>query len=451
MPFGVFGYTINPEQAETVRLIYDLYLNHDMGTQKIAKELTRLHRKAASGEIKWTQSNVGRVLNNPTYMGCIAYGKSFSNNYLEQKRVNNHDRSTYMYMKGDFEPIISEEDWYKCEKMRKSRLSPYLAPSIGKKKETHTQRPNTDLWASKMLCDCGGHFRKNRWHKNKNKDWSYGYMCYNKINNGSAKSRREAGMDDTGYCDMPEIAEWKLDAMAKMILEQVWGERKEAIIEACKILRECYQNQPARKAVNTGAVQAKIAQLQARIENLTDMRQDGEITKEEYKKRCVKVESEISTLQAEMEEAPPVVPMPKEAGLRFKEIEATLSKLIDFSEPTVDKRVVDKFVCRIVPKGDNRYAWYLNLDNGIAEKLTAACEGRKQTAAVFLDDGKGDGEPSPPVHSICLPQNAEGSQQVLRPLENGLKSRFSADLLFVLQTTYSGLSRRKSCDRHSER
>ncbi len=81
-------YVINEEQAETVRMIFDMYLNEGIGATKIANELCR--RKA-------------------TYMGYMAYGKSFSNNYLEQKRVNNHNSDTYMYARADFEAIITEE------------------------------------------------------------------------------------------------------------------------------------------------------------------------------------------------------------------------------------------------------------------------------------------------------------------------------------------------------
>ena len=49
-------YVINPDQAETVRMIFEMYLNRNIGSKKIA---------------------------NPTYMGYLVYGKSFSNNYLE--------------------------------------------------------------------------------------------------------------------------------------------------------------------------------------------------------------------------------------------------------------------------------------------------------------------------------------------------------------------------------
>ena len=437
-------YIINPEQAETVRIIYDMYLNKDMGSRKIANELTKLHRRAASGEIKWTCSNVGRILANSTYMGYIVYGKSFSNNYLEQKRIINSDRSAQIIIKGDFEPIISEEDWYRAERIRNSRITPLLIPSIETQSKTHTQRQTSDLWANKLLCSCGGHFRKNRWHQNKFKEWSYGYDCYTKLNHGTAKQRREAGMDDTGYCDMQMIADWKLDAMAKMLFEQLWCERKESIQIVCKILRECYTNDKP-KVIDQTDVKAKITRIESRLSNLIDMRTDGDISKEEYKTRRAKLEIELQTAQDELEQKSKVDPFPQEAKIRWKEIEQTLNQMIDFPGTKINGDIIDKFIHEVTPLGNNRYAFHMNLDNGLIEKYIAGTEGKKNNAVIFLDDGKGDderdGEPSPPVHSICNSQ-----MQIYL-----IKSSFSNGLSFVLQTTYSRLCSSESRYRHSER
>ena len=111
-------YVINPEQAETVRLIYDLYLQ-GLGIKRIVNELQRLGRKNASGKVKWEIVMVRRILRNATYKGYIGYNKSRTNNYLDQKRINNNDLDTYVYKKGDFEPIISEEQWDACHKISK--------------------------------------------------------------------------------------------------------------------------------------------------------------------------------------------------------------------------------------------------------------------------------------------------------------------------------------------
>lgn len=43
----------------------------------IANELTRLQRLNASGLVKWNAGVVSRILNNQTYMGVMAYGKSY--------------------------------------------------------------------------------------------------------------------------------------------------------------------------------------------------------------------------------------------------------------------------------------------------------------------------------------------------------------------------------------
>ncbi len=441
-------YVINPDQAETVRMIFDMYLHKNMGSMKIANELTRLRRKAASGNIKWTCSNVGRILANPTYMGYLVYGKSFSNNYLEQKRIVNTDKSTHLLVKGDFEPIISEDDWRKAEQIRQSRLSPYLIPSIEKQRKTHTQRQTNDLWAKKLLCSCGGRFRKNRWHKNKFKDWSYGYQCYNQLNNGTAKARREAGLDDTGYCDMQMTADWKLNMMTKMLFSQLWGERKEAVRLTCQMIHE---NLTVEKPsiLDHSAIRAKIIQKEEQIATLIDLLMDGDISKEEYKIRRNKLEAELQTAKAMLENKNETKPIPDEEKLRWNEIEKTLNQLIDFSGESMDEDILNKFIHRITPLGNNRYAFYLNLDNGGSKTLFAGVEGRKNKAAVFMENSEGDAEAPPYIKHIFDHRWLQGMQSPKTAYsKNRMKSSFSGNLFLVIPTTDSSLSCCQACYRH---
>lgn len=153
-------YVINEEQAETVRMIYDLYLQ-GYGSMKIAKILTERKRKTASGLIKWSVSNIMRAIKNATYTGTKCYNKSRSNNFLEQKRINNLDMSTYEYVEGDFPSIISQEIWNKAQAIRESRVKP-VCVSAGK--NTHSKRDSRDIWVNKLRCSCGSSYRKNKWH-----------------------------------------------------------------------------------------------------------------------------------------------------------------------------------------------------------------------------------------------------------------------------------------------
>ena len=136
-------YVINPEQAKTVRMIYDMYLHDGIGTGKIAQRLTEMGRLNASGENKWSHGVISRILNNQTYMGIMAYGKSYSNNYLDQKRVNNFDKSTYLYMKGDFPAIVTEEEWNQVQAIKAKRMQASFSPNA--KKPAHGKKENHDL------------------------------------------------------------------------------------------------------------------------------------------------------------------------------------------------------------------------------------------------------------------------------------------------------------------
>ena len=88
-------YVVNPEQAYSVRKIFELY-GEGLGYQKICNELVRLGCKNASGKVQWLVERIGRILGNATYKDYICYNKSRSNNYLEQKRVNQRDKISSM-------------------------------------------------------------------------------------------------------------------------------------------------------------------------------------------------------------------------------------------------------------------------------------------------------------------------------------------------------------------
>lgn len=375
-------YVINEQQAETVRLIYDMYIAGEMGAMRIANELTRLGKLNASGKVKWAAGQVTRILSNKTYAGYMEYGKSYSNNYLEQRRVNNYDRTTYMEKKCDFEPIISEEDWNKCQEIKKRRLAQSFN---GESHAKHGKKETKDLWTSKLRCSCGYTFRKNRWHKNKNCDWSYGYQCYNQLNNGSAKKHRELGQDDTGYCDQRMIADWKLELMAKTIMKTIWIDKKDIIIQVCDALEKCYQKEP-QKRQNLRHIDNSICQLKKKKDVLIEMRTDGEISKEEFSAQKSKIDERIS--QLELEKAKELISQQDvpDCSLDYEAIESALLEMIDFDKPKVDRDILSRFVGKVVPQGENHYIWYMNLGNKEPEEFNLYIEGTKKSAVVNIND-----------------------------------------------------------------
>lgn len=382
-------YVINEDQAETVRMIFDLYLE-GLGETKICKELCRRQRKDGHGNVSWSVSKISRILRNATYMGYKCYLKSYSNNYLEQKRIKNLDESTYLYVKGDFEPIIPEEVFKRCEEIRKTRTTKMI---VNKGERTYGKRASQDVWLRKLRCSCGSTFRKNKWRTNQRGDTVYGYQCYNQVNNGSKGFREKNGLDTDGYCDIRMVGDWKLDLMAKKIFETIWTDRKEDAKLAYKLLRECYQADASRNKATIAAVQGKISRATGRMENLIAMRADGEISKEQFQTLRQKAETELAALNEELGRLNSAFDDETDA-LDMAAIEAALDSMLDFSGPTIDSNIIEKFVCRITPVDNGHYRWDLNFAPNKKQAIIGAVEGRKGKASVEIKEyGEDDEHP----------------------------------------------------------
>ena len=374
-------YVINEEQAETVRMIYDLYLQ-GYGSMKIAGILTERKRKTASGLVKWSVSNIMRAIRNATYTGTKCYNKSRSNNFLEQKRINNLDMSTYEYVEGDFPAIISQEIWDKAQEIRESRVKPSLVSAT---KTTHSKRDSADVWVNKLRCSCGSSFRKNKWHTKLDGKTSYGYQCYNQLNNGNKKKREELGLDTDGYCDARMITDWKLDFMAKALLEHLWTERRKSVLIAIDLIKYYYKEERENgKQSDAVVVQARLDKANTRLTNLIAMRADGEITKDEYQVMRTPIDTEIQELQKALENIPTESDNSK--GFDLDGIISTLNSLVDFSGNTISHDVINQFVYMVTPTSDTTFEWYVNLNGKPNVKATFTAEGRKKNCLIRLEE-----------------------------------------------------------------
>lgn len=216
-------YVINPEQAETVRLIYNLY-DSGMGMQAIRNELIRLGKKNARGTMEWDVTRISRCLRNTVYKGVMAYNKSHSNNFLDQKTIVNRDEDSYMYVAGKFEPIISLEQWERCKHIRESRKKVQAIDVSGQIAiRTIASHKNNNVWTNKLRCRCGSSLRKNKWHMRHNGITTFGYKCYSQLNNGADKI---VDANNRGFCNVRAICDWKLEMMAVYVFRHLFKDEK---------------------------------------------------------------------------------------------------------------------------------------------------------------------------------------------------------------------------------
>ena len=352
-------YVINPEQAETVRMIYDMY-SAGKGMSQIRNELIRLKRKDSSGLVRWENCKIARILHNSTYKGYPAYLKSRRNNFLDQKIIRNRDEDTYLYVKGRFTPIISEEVWDKCKALRESKLT-LRKTQEGKLERTGT-RTSEDIWAKRLICRCGHRMRKDRWHVNKT-GLTYGYKCYNVLNNGSKQTRIDAGLDADKYCDMGTIADWKFDLMLHELLKALNLNNDDLIKKAYNQFENSYTKE-TKEARELRDAEAKLRKIRIKLENLTEMRVNGEIDKQEYSSLKAKINGEMLIAEKEIDDIKRVVLEEERKATPLVSIGVFRSMAVedlDFTKPIRHSALVNTMIKKIVPNTSLDFKWYLNL------------------------------------------------------------------------------------------
>ena len=371
-------YVIDPEQAETVRMIYRWYLQ-GYGMRAIMGKLIENKRKCANGLIKWDTVKVSRVLHNATYMGYIGYNKSYRNNFLDQKIIRNKEEE-FVLVKGDFEPIIPEDVWYACRDLRMDRST--TVPALVKSKQKRIGvTPTTDVWANKLRCACGSKFKRYKWRQDKDGQKHYGYSCYSRINNGSAEKRRQLDLDTDGFCDMPTVNETKLDVMAAVLFDNIIIDKALVIEEAVNILNQTLKEMKTENKRDLSDLQQRIEKAEKKLDSLLSMRADGEISKEEYQRAKSKCEQEIKELQAAMLGNGQEEDVADES-IDMQYVSDLLGKISITESGKADKDVLMEFIDTITVEKGNVFRWGLWLRNKPSYfRMTTSGRGDNMTAS----------------------------------------------------------------------
>ncbi|SHJ64362.1 recombinase family protein [Tepidibacter formicigenes] len=122
--------TLKPhkEQAEIVKMIFDLYINHEMGGKKIANTLNAMGYKSYTGK-KWSSSSVLSIIKNKVYTGRIQWKKTENKkskkiNQVKETRIR--PKKEWIDVEGKHQPIISIEMYEKAQKiLSKKYHTPY--------------------------------------------------------------------------------------------------------------------------------------------------------------------------------------------------------------------------------------------------------------------------------------------------------------------------------------
>lgn len=326
---------INPEEAETVRLIFYKYVNERKGTTVIARELREAGLRTHSGSSKWSNSHIVKILKNEKYCGDLVQKKTITPDYLSHQKRSNRGEEEMIKIENHHDPIIDRETWNQAQEILKTS---------NKNNGEDSGHSNRYIFSGKIRCgECGSSFvgrQKMSLDGSKIRRWS----CGKATNEGSTPY-----IDSTGNrlgCDVGKLIR---DDDAVNMLQQALRALK---IDKEKIIEDVFDLAVRAIQTSTGLSENEEQDIQKRIESeeskkikMLDLYISGEITKQEMSALKTKYDEKISALKAKLQKLKDDDHGTNSVSIR-ENIEGSLTKLLDgnmFSE-TFYKNILDNVV-----------------------------------------------------------------------------------------------------------
>ena len=247
---------VNPEQAETVRLIFHLFLE-GMTPHSIAAELTSRGIKTPAGKDVWNQQTVRRMLSNEKYKGDALLQKEFTVDFLQKKMKKNEGEIPQYYVEGNHEAIISPA------------VFDMVQAEIAKRTKSGSRYSGVSIFSNKIKCaDCGGWYGSKVW-RSTDRYRRVVYRCNRKYNGKK--------------CETPHVTEEEVKAAFISAYNQLVTEKKEIIANA-EIIRKTLCVTDALQEEN-GKLEEEMAVLVEMTQNIVAENARVAQDQEEYWKR----------------------------------------------------------------------------------------------------------------------------------------------------------------------
>lgn len=141
------------QEIDTVRWLFETFADGNSSSRSLALELNRGSVPSPTNG-RWTFFNIRKILQNPVYVGCYAYGRRPAGMYhhvgpdgeitTERTEWRKCERYAPILVKNNHEPLVTEEVFHQVQAKLRERAS-------------HPGRPRTYLLSGILRCGhCGG-------------------------------------------------------------------------------------------------------------------------------------------------------------------------------------------------------------------------------------------------------------------------------------------------------
>ncbi|MBQ8260924.1 MAG: recombinase family protein [Lachnospiraceae bacterium] len=320
--------TVNEAEAETVRLIFELYLQ-GYGTYTIARRLTELGKINKKGEVKWTDSGIRGIIKNEKYKGDLLLQKTITTDPLTKRRIENFGEEEQYYVRDHHEPIVTKEVWEKAKEIRMSRNRQSEKKADGKR-EKYTKK-----YALSSMCECG--------------------FCGTKLTRRTLHSSSKYETP-VWYCRSAANKGKETCPNSKSVHESIL---ENAFLEACRLLAGSFDDVidsvvDTIESISTNndditrlkKEQKSLDNYEQRRKKLTDLYLDDGISKEAYDEKYEELSLKIQKSKESIEILQGNVSSQKDVGKRMEALKKALADgdILDEFDRVVFESIVDKVI-----------------------------------------------------------------------------------------------------------
>ena len=295
------------EEAETVRLIYKLFLD-GYSMKEIAVTLKDLGKPNKYGDVEWRSNTISRILQNEKYVGDALLQKTFTVDCITHKIVKNHGERPMYLVTDHHDPIVDRNTY--------NRVQQELARRSSKRKISDKTVTEQGKYSSKyalselLICGhCGTPYRRTTWAARGKKQIVW--RCISRLEYGKK------------YCsESPTIKEEQLH---------------KAIIHAINNYYSCRNDIARILKANIGTVlecqgQEEIISIENRLKEIDQARNDLVMLIASGGCDEDKLDSEFSRLYQEEQQLNERLEMLKSQNKTSAETQAKLDKIMDMIE-----------------------------------------------------------------------------------------------------------------------
>lgn len=282
--------TINPEGAEIVKLIFHKYGNEKKGTSVIARELREAGYKSYTGNTKWSNTHIIKILKNEKYVGDLVQKKTITPDYLTHAKKYNHGEEEMICIENHHEPIIDRDLWNLVQEELAKRN---LHADYGK------GHSNRYVFSGKIKCgECGASF-VSRQRKRKDGSTYKRWGCITAANEG--RVHRDSQGNEVG-CDIGRQLRDELAMdMLKQSLNTIQMDKKWIINNVTSIAMDAISNCENDDFDSEEKLQYEMEQIMEKKQNVLDAFFSKNITKEDMRMMNERYDKQIGELQEQLQ------------------------------------------------------------------------------------------------------------------------------------------------------